>query len=63
MKESIWKERVREDASAKDLEPCNRIEGRLCATEREGVLIVKGGKKESTSICGRSVEKGIYLIF
>jgi len=63
IEKSIWKERVREDASAKGLEPCNRIEGRLCATEREGVLIVKGEEKESTSICGRSVEKEIYLTF
>ena len=63
MEESIWKERVREDASVKGLGPCNRIERRLRAVKREGVLIVKGGERGGTSICGRSVEKGIYSTF
>ena len=60
MEESIWKERVREDASVKGLKPCNRVERRLRSKKRESVLIVKGGKRGGTSICGRPVEKGIY---
>jgi len=63
MEESIWKERFREDASAKGLGPCNRIERRLWAVKREGVLIVKGEERGGISICRRSVKKGIYLIF
>jgi len=63
MEESIRKERVREDASAKGLGLCNRIEGRLCAIKREGVLIVKGRERGGTSICGRLVKKGIYSTF
>jgi len=63
MEESIQKERVREDASAKGLGPCNRVERRLCAEKREGVLIVKGGERGGASIHERSVEKGIYSIF
>ena len=63
IEESIQKERVREDASAKGLGPCNRIKERLCVTKREGVLIVKGGERGGISICGRSVEKGIYSTF
>jgi len=61
MKESIWKERVREDTSMKGLGPCNRVKRRLRTKKKEGILIVKEGKRGDTSICGRPVEKGIYL--
>jgi len=60
MEESIWKERVRENASAKGLGLCNRVERRLCAKKREGILIVKEEKRGGTSICGKPVKKGIY---
>jgi len=63
MKESIWKERVREDASVKGLGPCNRVERRLRTKKKEGVLIVKREERGGISICGRPVEKGIYLTF
>ena len=63
MEKSIWKERVREDASIKDLALCNRIKRRLHAVKREGILIVKGEERGGTSICGRSVKKGIYSTF
>jgi len=63
MEKSAWKEGVREDASIKCLGPCNRVERRLHAKKREDVLIVKGGEREGTSICGRPVEKGIYSTF
>jgi len=60
-----WKKvfRKKEDTSTKGLGPCNRIERRLHAAKRESVLIVKGRERGSTSICGRSVEKGIYSTF
>ena len=35
IEESIWKSRVREDASAKGLGPCNRVKGKLCVQKRE----------------------------
>jgi len=61
IEKGIWKERVREDASTKDLGPCNRVKRRLHAKKREGVLTVKGRERGGTSICRRPVEKGIYL--
>ena len=30
MEKSIQKSRVKEDASMKGLEPCNRVKGKLC---------------------------------
>jgi len=63
IEESVWKKRVREDASAKGLGPYNRVERRLYAKKREGILIIKRGKRGGTSIYGRPVEKGIYSTF
>ena len=63
MEKSIWKKGVGENASAKDLGPHYRIERGVCTEKGKGVLLVKGGKGESTGIRGRSVEKGIYLTF
>jgi len=42
MKKSIWKERVREDASAKGLGSCNRVKRGVYIKKGEGVFIVKG---------------------
>ena len=61
MKESIWKKRVREDASVKGLGLCYKVKGGICTKEGEGLLIVKRRKRRDTSICEGSVEKGIHL--
>jgi len=63
VEENVWKKGVGENASAKDLGPCHRIKREVCTKKGKGVLIVKGGKGESTDICGRSVEKRIHLTF
>ena len=63
MEESVQKEGVRENASVKDLRPCNRVKRRLRAKKRKDILIVKGGERGGTSICGRPVKEGIYLTF
>jgi len=39
------------------------IKRRLHTEKREGVLIIKREERGGTSICGKSVEKGIYLTF
>ena len=62
-KKVFEKKRVREDASARGLGPCNRVERRLHTKKREGILIVKREKRGGTSICERPVEKGIYSTF
>jgi len=63
VEKSIWKKEVRENASAKDLGPCHRIERGVHTKKEKGILLVKGGKGESTGIRGGSVEKRIYPIF
>jgi len=63
MEESVWKEEVRKNASAKSLGSCNRVERGIHAKEGESILSIKGGEGGSTSICGRPVEKGIYSTF
>jgi len=40
--------------------PCNRIERRVCAKERESVFVVKRRKRGGASICGGSAVKRIY---
>jgi len=60
VEESIWKERVRKDASMKGLGLCYRVKERICTKKGEGLLVVKRGKRGDASICRRSVEKGIY---
>jgi len=60
VKESIWKERVRKDASAKGLGSCDGVKGRICVKKGEGLLIVKRRKRGGTSICRGSVEKEIH---
>jgi len=61
VEKSIWKERVGEDASTKNLGSCHRIKERVYTKEREGILIIKRRKRGSTDICERPVEERIYL--
>ena len=61
MKESIWKKGVRKDASTKDLGLCHRIKEGIYAKKGESILTIEREKRESTDICGRPVEEGIYL--
>ena len=61
VKENIWKGEVGKNIHKKTIGPYNRIERRVHAEERKSVLIIKGGKRGSTSICKRLVTKGIYL--
>ena len=63
VEEGIWKKEVRKNTSAKDLEPYHRVERRIYAEKGKDVLIVKGKKGRSTSICGGSIEKRIHLTF
>jgi len=60
VEESIWKERVEKDASAKGLESCYRVKGGICTKKGEDLLVVKRGKRRGASICGGLVEKGIH---
>jgi len=61
MEESIWKERVRKNASVKGLGLRDWVKGRVYTEEREGVFIVKIGKGESASIHKRPTKKRVYL--
>ena len=54
IEESIWKDRVRANASAKGLEPCNWVKEGICAKKGESVYIVKRKVRGSTGICGGS---------
>ena len=63
VEEDVRKKEVGKNASAKDLGLCHRIERGVYAKKGKGILIVKGGKGRSTSICGRLVEERIYLVF
>jgi len=63
VEKDVWKKGVRENASAKDLGPCHRIEREVCTKKGKGVLLVKGGKGESIGICGGSVKERIHLTF
>jgi len=63
VEKSVQKKGIRENASAKDLGLCYRIERGVCTKKGKGVLLVKGGKEGSTGICGRSVEERIHLTF
>jgi len=60
VEESIWKKGVRKDASTKDLGPYHRIKEGIYTKKGESILIIKRGKRGSTDICRRPVEKGIY---
>jgi len=53
VKESIWKERVGKNASMKGLGSRSRVKERIYTKKKEGLLIVKKGKRGGASICGR----------
>ena len=63
VEKGVWKERVRKNASVKGLGSRNRTKRRFYAEKVESVLLVEGRKRESTSICERPIEKGVYLTF
>jgi len=63
VEENVWKKGVRENASAKDLGPCHRIEREIHTKKEKGILIVEGGKGRNTGIRGESVEERIYPTF
>ena len=63
VEKGLWEKGVRKDASAKGLGPRNRVKRRVYAKKGEGVFFVKRGKRGGASICGGSVEKGIYSTF
>jgi len=57
IKKSIWKERVRKDASMKGLGSCNRVKERVYVKEGEGVFTVKRRERGSASIHRGSAKK------
>jgi len=63
VEKGVQKKGVRENASAKDLGPCHRIERGVHTKKEKGILLVEGGKGRSTGICGGSVEERIHLTF
>jgi len=63
IEKSIWKERVREDTSAKGLGLCDRVKERIYAKEDKGVFTVKRRERGSASVCERSAKKRVYLTF
>ena len=63
VEEGVQKKGVGENASIKDLGPRYRIKRGIHTKKRKDVLIVEGGKKRSTGICGGSVEERIHLTF
>ena len=60
VEKSLWKKRVRKNASVKSLGPCNRGERRIYTKERKGVFIIQRGKGGSASIHGRSTAKRVH---
>ena len=49
MNKGIWEETIRENANKKGVGLCDRCEEGVCAEEREGISVVKGGKGGSTA--------------
>ena len=63
MEKSIWKERVRKNASAKGLGLCNRVKRGVCAKKGEGVFIVERRERGDIGICGGPTKKRVYSTF
>ena len=63
MKKGIWEKEVGNNASTKGLGPCNRVKRGVYAKERKGIFTVKRKERESTSVCGESAKKRVYLTF
>jgi len=60
MKKSLWKKRVRKNASAKSLGPCDRAKGRIYTEEGKGIFIVQRRKRRGASIHRRSTVKRVH---
>jgi len=63
MKKSIWKERVRKNASVKSLGPCDTAKRGVYTQEGQSIFTIKEKKRESTSICRGLAKERIYLTF
>jgi len=63
IEKSIWKERVREDASVKGLGSYNRVKRGVYTKKGKGVFIVEGREKGDTGICGGPTKKRVYPTF
>ena len=61
MDKDLWKEAIREDADEKNMESCNRCQGRVHTKKREGIPIVERRERRSERDCKRAVEKRIHL--
>jgi len=56
----VWKEAVRKNANKKNMGSCDRCEGGVCTTKREGILFVKREKGGSKRICEGIAKEGIH---
>jgi len=63
VEKGVQKKEIRENASAKDLGPCHRIERGVHIKKEKGILLVEGRKRGSTGIHRGSVEERIYPAF
>ena len=63
VEESVQKKGVRENASMKDLGLYYRIEREVHTEKGKGILIIKGEKRGSIGIHGRSVKERIHPTF
>ena len=61
MDKGVWKEAVGKNANKKNMRSCNRCEGGVHTTKREGIPFVKRGKGGSERIREGTTEEGIYL--
>ena len=61
VEKGLWEKRVRKDASAKGLGPCDRIEGGIYAEERKSIFAVKGRKRGGAGVYRRPAAKRVYL--
>ena len=60
MDKSLWKETIGENSNKEGMGPCNRGEKRICAKKREGVPIVKRGKRGGEGVYKGTAEEGIH---
>ena len=56
----VCKEAVRKNADKKNMGSCNRCEGGICTTKREGIPFVKREKGGSERICEGTAKEGIH---
>jgi len=57
---SIWESRVRKDADEKNIGPRDQSERGFCPKERKDISNVETGKRGSTRVHGRTVEKRVH---